>query len=129
MPRPRSCCGSIEPLLADPERYGAAIDPKTSLQELASRTGATPPVYAVTSTGPDHDRALHRDGHAWATSRREGTGIEQEAGRDGRRTARVARAQRDVPELPEVEVVRAGLDPAVTGATVLGVHACSTSAR
>jgi len=26
-----------------------------------------------------------------------------------------------VPELPEVEVVRAGLDPAVTGATVLGV--------
>ena len=26
-----------------------------------------------------------------------------------------------MPELPEVEVVRAGLDPAVTGATVLGV--------
>lgn len=37
----------------------------------------------------------------------------------------MARAQRTclkpVPELPEVEVVRAGLDPAVTGATVLGV--------
>ena len=26
-----------------------------------------------------------------------------------------------MPELPEVEVVRAGLDPAVAGATVLGV--------
>ena len=26
-----------------------------------------------------------------------------------------------MPELPEVEVVRAGLEPAVTGATVLGV--------
>ena len=46
----------IDPLLSDPERYGAAVDPKTTLQELASRTGATPPVYEVTSTGPDHSR-------------------------------------------------------------------------
>lgn len=46
----------ITPLLADPERYGAAIDPKTSLQELAARLGSEPPVYAVESTGPDHDR-------------------------------------------------------------------------
>ena len=35
------------PLLADPERYGAAMDPKTSLQELAARVGATPPQYSV----------------------------------------------------------------------------------
>ena len=45
-----------EPLLADPERYGAAMDPKTSLQELAARTGVQPPAYSVSSTGPDHDR-------------------------------------------------------------------------
>lgn len=45
-----------EPLLADPERYGAAMDPKTSLQELAARLGATPPQYSVISSGPDHDR-------------------------------------------------------------------------
>ena len=45
-----------EPLLADPERYGAAMDPKTSLQELAARTGATPPQYSVEASGPDHDR-------------------------------------------------------------------------
>ena len=43
-----------EPLLADPERYGAAMDPKTSLQELAARTGATPPVYSIESAGPPH---------------------------------------------------------------------------
>ena len=48
----------IDPLLSDPERYGAAVDPKTTLQELASRTGATPPVYEVTSTGPDHNRVF-----------------------------------------------------------------------
>ncbi|MBO0979455.1 ribonuclease III [Microbacterium sp. SD291] len=45
-----------EPLLADPERYGAAMDPKTSLQELAARLGATPPQYSVEASGPDHDR-------------------------------------------------------------------------
>ncbi|MDQ0645347.1 ribonuclease III [Microbacterium murale] len=45
-----------KPLLADPERYGAAMDPKTSLQELAARLGSTPPSYSVTSSGPDHDR-------------------------------------------------------------------------
>ena len=27
----------IEPLLSDPDRYGAAVDPKTALQELAAR--------------------------------------------------------------------------------------------
>ncbi|MFT4219498.1 MAG: ribonuclease III [Microbacterium sp.] len=48
----------VEPLLADPERYGAAMDPKTSLQELAARRGVTPPVYSVDSTGPDHDRVF-----------------------------------------------------------------------
>ncbi|WP_241246078.1 ribonuclease III [Microbacterium sp. 4R-513] len=46
----------IEPLLDDPERYGAAMDPKTSLQELAAHSGQGAPVYAVVSTGPDHDR-------------------------------------------------------------------------
>jgi ribonuclease-3 len=46
----------VEPLLADPERYGAAMDPKTSLQELAARVGSLPPVYSVQSDGPDHDR-------------------------------------------------------------------------
>ncbi|UNK69419.1 ribonuclease III [Microbacterium sp. H1-D42] len=47
-----------EPLLADPERYGAAMDPKTSLQELAARLGKTPPSYEVEADGPDHDRVF-----------------------------------------------------------------------
>ena len=45
-----------EPLLDDPERYGAAMDPKTSLQELAARLGESAPEYSVTATGPDHNR-------------------------------------------------------------------------
>jgi ribonuclease-3 len=46
----------IEPLLEDPERYGAAMDPKTALQEISARQGFGAPVYEVVSTGPDHDR-------------------------------------------------------------------------
>ncbi|MEN2740705.1 ribonuclease III [Microbacterium sp. X-17] len=48
----------VEPLLADPERFGAAIDPKTSLQELAVALGRPTPAYSVTATGPDHDRTF-----------------------------------------------------------------------
>ncbi|WP_308493765.1 ribonuclease III [Microbacterium terrisoli] len=48
----------VEPLLADPDRYGAAVDPKTSLQELAAHLGHTPPVYMVEADGPDHDRTF-----------------------------------------------------------------------
>lgn len=46
----------LEPLLADPARYGAAMDPKTSLQELAARLSLSPPTYAITAEGPDHHR-------------------------------------------------------------------------
>ncbi len=48
----------VEPLMTDPDRYGAAMDPKTSLQEIAARTGAAPPVYSVEAAGPDHDRVF-----------------------------------------------------------------------
>ena len=109
----------VEPLLDDPERYGAAIDPKTSLQELASRRGAPPPVYAVTSTGPDHDRSFLATVHVGEVAG-EGTARARSRPRWPRRCAPGTSSAR-VPELPEVEVVRAGLAPAVTGALVLGV--------
>ncbi|WP_254367602.1 ribonuclease III [Microbacterium sp. NC79] len=49
----------IEPLLADPDRYGAAIDPKTALQEMAARVAQSVPVYTIEGTGPDHDRRFY----------------------------------------------------------------------
>jgi ribonuclease-3 len=48
----------VEPLLADPDRYGAAVDPKTALQEVAARQNRPAPIYVVTATGPDHDRTF-----------------------------------------------------------------------
>jgi len=49
----------VGPLLEDPERFGAAMDPKTSLQELAAASGRGAPRYEVTDTGPDHDKRFH----------------------------------------------------------------------
>ncbi|MDQ1556849.1 MAG: ribonuclease, partial [Actinomycetota bacterium] len=49
----------IRPLLLSPERFGAAMDPKTSLQEMAARLGRGLPTYAVTDSGPDHSKRFH----------------------------------------------------------------------
>ena len=49
----------IAPLLASPDRFGAAMDPKTSLQELSSSLGRGMPNYVVTDSGPDHDKRFH----------------------------------------------------------------------
>jgi ribonuclease-3 len=49
----------IRPLLDDPDRFGAAMDPKTSLQELSARLGSGLPNYQVTDSGPDHSKRFH----------------------------------------------------------------------
>jgi ribonuclease-3 len=49
----------IRPLLEDPDRFGAAMDPKTSLQELSARLGRGMPAYAVKDSGPDHSKRFH----------------------------------------------------------------------
>jgi len=49
----------VEPLMVDPDRFGAAMDPKTSLQELAATLSLGNPSYRVTEEGPDHDKTFH----------------------------------------------------------------------
>ncbi|MHB1173171.1 MAG: ribonuclease III [Lacisediminihabitans sp.] len=49
----------IAPLLTDPDRFGASMDPKTSLQEFAARLGRGLPNYVVTDSGPDHSKRFH----------------------------------------------------------------------
>lgn len=48
----------IEPLLENPDRFGAAMDPKTSLQEAVAKLGSAVPVYTVEADGPDHARVF-----------------------------------------------------------------------
>src|SRR5690554_5329157 len=49
----------VAPLLADPDRFGASMDPKTSLQELAATLGSGLPQYRVSDSGPDHSKRFH----------------------------------------------------------------------
>ncbi|MDJ0335707.1 ribonuclease III [Salinibacterium sp. G-O1] len=49
----------IRPLLENPDRFGASMDPKTSLQELAARLGRGLPSYQVSDSGPDHSKRFH----------------------------------------------------------------------
>ena len=46
----------IRPLMDDPRRFGAAMDPKTSLQELSTALGLGMPSYDIADTGPDHSK-------------------------------------------------------------------------
>jgi len=48
----------IDPLMADPDRFGTAMDPKTSLQELAAQRGLSVPVYEINDDGPDHSKVF-----------------------------------------------------------------------
>jgi len=49
----------IRPLFDNPDRFGAAMDPKTSLQELSTRMGRGMPTYEVADSGPDHSKRFH----------------------------------------------------------------------
>jgi ribonuclease-3 len=66
----------VEPLLNEPDRFGAAMDPKTSLQELAARLGRGLPTYTVTDSGPDHSKRFRAEvalGNGQAIASGEGT--------------------------------------------------------
>ena len=51
----------VAPLVSDPDRFGASMDPKTSLQELSTRLGKGLPQYTVTDSGPDHSKRYHAE--------------------------------------------------------------------
>ncbi|MDQ3628929.1 MAG: ribonuclease III [Actinomycetota bacterium] len=48
----------FDPLIEAASLLGAALDWKTSLQELGADTGLGVPVYLVSETGPDHEKSF-----------------------------------------------------------------------
>ncbi len=46
----------FDPVCAEAAKLGAGLDWKTSLQELTASLGLGAPVYALTESGPDHDK-------------------------------------------------------------------------
>jgi len=49
----------VRPLIENPDRFGASMDPKTSLQEISARLGRGLPSYSVDDRGPDHSKRFH----------------------------------------------------------------------
>ncbi|MDZ7576994.1 MAG: ribonuclease III [Candidatus Nanopelagicales bacterium] len=48
----------VDPMMEETEALGAALDWKTSLQELAARLGLGAPEYVLRAEGPDHDKVF-----------------------------------------------------------------------
>ncbi|MEY4452189.1 MAG: hypothetical protein RLZZ380_1310 [Actinomycetota bacterium] len=73
----------VFPLLADPAGLLNASEPKTKLQELASKLGLPAPEYTMTHDGPDHDRtftaSLMMNGRIFVGSARSKRDAETEA--------------------------------------------------
>lgn len=55
-------------------RLGAALDWKTSLQEVCANLGLAHPGYSITSTGPDHDKVFTAKAIVEGSERGEGVG-------------------------------------------------------
>ncbi|MFT4188392.1 MAG: ribonuclease III [Aeromicrobium sp.] len=53
----------FDPLIAQAAKLGAALDWKTSLQEIAAALELDAPRYVVTSEGPDHARLFSAEAH------------------------------------------------------------------
>ena len=139
---------AVRPAIERPPASAPGLDWKTSLQELTAASASASPSTSSTESGPDHEKTFAADvrvgrrglrlGHAAAARRKPSR-------RPPRRLDRAARAstprrgrrvdapatppdgeRRDprsaVPELPEVEVVRRGLERWVAGRTVAAVE-------
>ncbi len=115
----------MDPVVAMASAEGRSTDWKTALQELAAEHGLGAPTYEHVSTGPDHDKRFEAVAVVGERLFPGGRPV-QEARRAGRRAARPrgarrgtrpagARPTRLMPELPEVEVVRARPGAVVTG--------------
>jgi len=48
----------VETLMDDPDRFGLAMDPKTTLQELLVARGLADVAYRIEARGPDHARVF-----------------------------------------------------------------------
>ena len=81
----------IAPLLADPDRFSTALDPKTSLQKEAARRGLPHPPYETRGSGPDHDRRY--------VSRVTLAGVTGEGRGTSKKTAELAAARDAVAQL------------------------------
>ena len=131
----------FDPLIEEAAGLGAGLDWKTSLQELSAEQSLGVPEYVLEDDGPDHMKTFTaqvrvggaRYGNGVGRSKKE---AEQRPPRPPTARSRERRARPTapaptgrgaaaVPELPEVEVVRAGLERHVVGARSPASRCCT----
>ena len=132
----------FDPLIDEAATLGAGLDWKTSLQELTATAALGVPEYLVSRDRAGPREGLHRGRPGRRRALRRGQRPQQEGGRAGGSGHRLAApagraagrarsrqsarpdptAQTPMPELPEVEVVRRGLERWVAGRTVAAVE-------
>ena len=138
----------FDPVIAKSARLGAGLDWKTSLQELTAVKMLGVPEYQVEESGPDHQKSFRAVVRVGGRVLGSGEGrtkkaAEQQAaeaawraitargqrrpeGRQGRRRRTTGKSPRrsseGMPELPEVETVRRGLEHHVVGRTIAAVR-------
>ncbi|MGH3312154.1 MAG: ribonuclease III [Streptomyces sp.] len=88
----------FDPLIEQSSNLGAGLDWKTSLQELTASEGLGVPEYAVTETGPDHEKVFTAAARVGGVAYGTGTGrskkeAEQEAAETAWRAIRAASEQ------------------------------------
>jgi ribonuclease-3 len=92
----------FDPLIEEAATLGAGLDWKTSLQELTATGGLGVPEYAVTESGPDHEKVFNAVVRVGGEPYGEGTGrskkeAEQEAAASAWRSIRAVVAAAEQP--------------------------------
>lgn len=101
----------IRPLMADPARFGAAMDPKTSLQELSTSLGLGLPIYRIVDSGPDHAKRFHAVVHFGGDEVASGDGSSKKQAEMAAALEAWARLQEREPARGRQQPNRAGSEP------------------
>jgi ribonuclease-3 len=93
----------FDPLIDDAATLGAGLDWKTSLQELTATTALGVPEYAVSETGPDHQKLFTAVVQVSGEAYGEGSGRSKKEAEQEAAAAAWRRLQADLPEGPAAE--------------------------
>ena len=93
----------IDPLMRDTQTLGAALDWKTSLQELTATAAMGVPEYLVSETGPDHQKEFTAVAQVAGRPYGEGTGRSKKEAEQEAAASAWRRLREETPEADPAE--------------------------
>src|SRR5215213_5970874 len=106
----------VDPLLDSAGDLGAALDWKTSLQELTASSSSGVPVYEVTEQGPDHAKVFSATAHVAGESLGQGEGRSKKEAEQKAAAAAWGALRERLPVAQQDGEPQAGADGAADGA-------------